>query len=970
MKKNRFFIIALLFVSFNTNAQQQIVVGKNYTNPNQVSLVAERGTSTTLKFDLNELNFIEIETDYGKTVKLFSENATVMLEAGSPEMFYLYTGIIIPDVGSAELSITHNEYTDIENVDIIPSKGNLSRSIDPDTVPYVKGEVYEQNAFFPGTLATLTETFIMRDVRGITIFAYPVQYNPVTKVLRIYSEITVTVNYTDQPGENEFTTQKRHQSLDPVFNQMYNNLFINYNSLTRAFPTIEEGELLIICHSTFLDDMQPYVDWKRTIGRKTTLVSTTTTGATNIAIKNYINTYYNSPDHNLAYVLLVGDNAQIPHNGTSSVPSDISYGKISGGQYLDVLIGRMSAENEAHVQTQVQRSIEYERDMKTSDTWLSTGVGLAYNEGSGGGHDGGEADYTHINNIRTRLMAYGYNPVYQEYYGNCPGVTNTSVSQISSRFNAGAGVANYCNHGQKIGWCFSNTCALSYSTTQVNLLQNAGKLPYIFSVACQNGNFISGAECFAEAWLRATQNNQPTGAIATFMATIDLSWIPPMTAQDEFADLCLGISHTAGGFNYGQSAYYFRTIAGAMLNASQRMYQRHTNQGLSDYNSWCVFGDPTLQFRTKTPQEMTVSHSHIISAGATSLTVNCNADDALAALTYIENNEVKILGTALVQSGAAQITFPAVDAGLTLKLTVTGFNRVTYTDAITVTGSSPQFCEKPINVSVEVDRCTAFISWNKPENIDGVLIKYILYLNGDVYEFDYFTTEAIITLIPIHMYSSIPCSIQLRAVYEHCESDLTDEINFVLCLPQLCEPPQNPAAVLEENCCYAMITWDKPENIDGILLGYNVFRNGEQLNKEPIIEQKYRDTIPIALKYIITYQISTVYEHCNSDPTDEIELNVPWSVGNYQDFSFNIYPNPTMGVLNLIQERISNYKIGHELHSGTNIEIYDVYGIKQKAESRNGEKEIVVNISELSAGIYFVKISTESGIVTKKVIKY
>jgi hypothetical protein len=46
-----------------------------------------------------------------------------------------------------------------------------------------------------------------------------------------------------------------------------------------------------------------------------------------------------------------------------------------------------------------------------------------------------------------------------------------------------------------------------------------------------------------------------------------------------------------------------------------------------------------------------------------------------------------------------------------------------------------------------------------------------------------------------------------------------------------------------------------------------------------------------------------------------------------------------------------------------------VYGRKQKAESRKGEKENVVDISELSAGIYFVKISTEQGIITKKIIK-
>jgi hypothetical protein len=291
--------------------------------------------------------------------------------------------------------------------------------------------------------------------------------------------------------------------------------------------------------------------------------------------------------------------------------------------------------------------------------------------------------------------------------------------------------------------------------------------------------------------------------------------------------------------------------------------------------------------------------------------------------------------------------------------------------------SIPVLCEKPTNVSVEVDGCSALITWEEPENIDGVLLYYKLYFNGyaggGVYEYP---QTVIITATPNFGYSGIPCTVQLSAVYEHCpESDLTDEINFVLCDPQLCEPPQNLAAVLEDNCCFAMITWDKPENIDGILLGYNVIRDGEQLNNEPVVGQEYRDTVPIALRYIITYQISAVYEHCNSNPTDGIELDVPWSVGNYQDASINIFPNPTSGEL---------YVASDELHV-TNIEIFDIYGRKQisdirlsdypaseiekseiqKSENRKSE----INITHLPAGVYFIKIYTKSGETVKKIVK-
>jgi len=62
--------------------------------------------------------------------------------------------------------------------------------------------------------------------------------------------------------------------------------------------------------------------------------------------------------------------------------------------------------------------------------------------------------------------------------------------------------------------------------------------------------------------------------------------------------------------------------------------------------------------------------------------------------------------------------------------------------------------------------------------------------------------------------------------------------------------------------------------------------------------------------------------------------------------------------------------MNYELRDGV-IEIYDVYGRKQKAESRKQqvESEIVVNISHLSAGVYFVRLMDERGFSVQRFIK-
>ena len=703
MRKLTIFLFSVL-ITIGLFAQNQTLrTGKISTKDNETILTSQQNTLTTIRFDLAELELIEVDTGSGKAFIPTSTQAPLMLEEGSPELFYMTASFIIPDTGASELEISYGEFRDYENIEIAPSKGNIPRSIDPNTIPYKKGEVYKIDYFYPGSLATLREPFIMRDFRGQSVDVFPLQYNPITKVLRVFSEITVTVINTNEVGFREFTGHKRHKTIDPEFDAIYNNLFINHSGVIneRGYPTGEDGEILIICHGAFMTAMQPYVDWKRTIGRKTTLVNVSAVGALNSTnIWTYIKNYYDNPANNLAYVLLVGDFAEIPPRVYSSGQHDHSvvsnnyFGQLSGTSgspsiYLDVLVGRMSAQSVAHVQTQVERTIWYERDIETSDTWLSAAIGIATNEGGSGGHDGGEIDYVHMNNIRTRLLNYGYNPVYQEYGANS-GVTTTTTTAISSRFNSGVGMANYCNHGSETAWTLSSGSSyINYGVSQVNALTNTNKLSYIFSVACLNGRFNYTYDCFAEAWMRRVYNSQPAGAVATLMASVSIAWAPPMTAQDEFVNICMDLASPYPGNGVPGIK---RTFAGAALNATQKMILRHGTGAytLGDYNAWNVFGDPSLMIRTKTPLPMAVTYNPTIIEHYSQFQINCDVDGASVTISRIENSEVIISGTGIVSSNIANITLnSAVNISEVYTIAVTARDRVTHIGTITVEPAGP-----------------------------------------------------------------------------------------------------------------------------------------------------------------------------------------------------------------------------------------------------------------------------------------
>ena len=134
----------------------------------------------------------------------------------------------------------------------------------------------------------------------------------------------------------------------------------------------------------------------------------------------------------LTFVLLVGDAAQIPGKNGNQDPV---YGCLEGGDfYPEIFISRFSAENTGHVETQVERTIYYERDIVDGD-WLHMGLGVASNQGTG---DENEYDDEHMDIIRDKLFAYTYTDVDQEYDSN-----GGSVSGAMNTLNDGVSIVNY-----------------------------------------------------------------------------------------------------------------------------------------------------------------------------------------------------------------------------------------------------------------------------------------------------------------------------------------------------------------------------------------------------------------------------------------------------------------------------------------------------------------------------------------------
>ena len=622
-------------------------------DPVTVTLLEDDGNRSVIEITIGGFDAKAVDIDGEEYFLINLPREGLQKEVGLPQLPNVRRSLIIPNDREMGLTILTAEYVDLTDMPVAPSKGYLPRTVDPALVPYTFDDFYVGTDTYPSDIAEADEPHILRDYRGMVVDANVFRYDPQARTLRVYTRLVIEVAPVGPGRVNVLDQTTPLASLDPQFAGVYENHFLNFAKDSRYAPLEEDGSLLIITYEAFAGPMMPLVEWKNQKGLKTRLVTLSETGSTYNQIFNYIQNEYQTTD--LAYVLLVGDSQHVPKYGSDSDPA---YSLLAGSDsYPEIFVGRFSAESPEHVMTQVARTIAYEKDTPagSGSDWLQSGTGIASAEGPGGHF--GEYDAVHEDLIRADLLAYGYDHVDQIYD---PSATST---QVANAVNAGRGIMNYTGHGSQTAWSTTG-----FNNTRVNALTNDGQLPLIISVACNNGTFTE-ATCFGEAWLRATNGSNPTGAIATYMSYISQSWAPPMYAQDEVVDLLVADEK--------------RTVGGLLFNGSCKMIDATGSSGAHEFRNWMIFGDPSVSMRTKTAQELVVNHTPMVVIGMDEYQVEVPGVEG--ALCALYGNGV-LYGAALTdEAGFAVITMANPPAErMDITLTVTAFNAVTSVETLPV----------------------------------------------------------------------------------------------------------------------------------------------------------------------------------------------------------------------------------------------------------------------------------------------
>ena len=610
-------------------------------------------------------------------------------QVGAPQLPVMRQIVEIPLCESVNVEVLSSSSSNLSaqglsmHYPLIPLQPARRKSDTSRIVLHQDVALYAQNQMYSNEMVSVRILGVARDRNLAMVEFSPLSYNPVTGEMQLVTDVQLVLKCKNVDLAATRKMKALHHSGMFSATGVLNEL-----PLSKDVRTAAPVRYLIVSHSSFRGQLDEFVAWKRQLGYLTDIVYTDdpAVGTTSNAIANYIKSQYtNATAENPAptYVLLVGDNQQIPAfaGRASQVDDDhvtdlYFYTWTPNDNIPDCYYGRFSAQNIAQLTPQIEKTLLYEQYNFTDPSYLSKGVLIA---GKDGGYTGDNAyryaDPTMDYVAKTYVNAEnGFSTVY--YYKNNTGfapagVTVTGSSQnastasnLRSLYNEGIGWVNYSAHGYDNEWSTPN-----FTTNHVASMTNNGR-PMIMIGNCCLSNKFNVSECLGESLLRKGNN---AGAVAYIGGTNSTYW-----NYDFYWSVGLrsNISNTMnasydaarlGAYDrmfhtHGESFDKWYNTMGSMIMAGNLAVETSGSYAYSKYY-WEIYelmGDPSLKPWLGIPEQMNLQVPEYVSYSDVEMTVTAVPYAYVALLS----EEKELVATAFADaSGMATLSWDELPMG-------------------------------------------------------------------------------------------------------------------------------------------------------------------------------------------------------------------------------------------------------------------------------------------------------------------
>lgn len=674
-----FFLLVILLLPLSA---RDIIISEGGSTTLQVSV----NTYEQLRFStsLEKISAYKINTDAGMFVELVVPGYSNTYVPGSPKLPVSRKLIEFPVGASAEVNILSFRVEEFDLADLgfefqlMPAQPPAPKDGSYVAFEY-DAEAYARNAFTANELVSVEVLGTMRGIRIARVDISPIQYNPVSGKLRVYSEIEAEVLFN---GADVLATLAEKQKNDaPYFRSVGANL-INYKSETSAnrdTVTKYPVKYVIVSDPMFETQLQPFIQWKTKKGF--TVIEAYTddpaVGNTTNSIKTYLQGLYDagtSSDPAPSFVLFVGDVGQIPAwSGNSGWHvTDLLYVEFTGDYFPEIYFGRWSATNIAELQPQIDKTLQYEQYTMPDPSYLDEVVLVAGMDATfGNDWANGQINYGTENyfNIAHGLTAHTY------LYPN----SGSHSADIIQNVSDGVSFGNYTAHCSANGWADP-----SFVISDIAGLQNQDKYCVLIGNCCSSSEFNN--YCFAEAILRAENK----GAVGYIGGTNSTYWDP-----DYYFGVGVGTisedppSYEETGLgNYDRSFHdhgepwedWYTTTYQIIFAGNLAVTQGSPGSAEYYWEIYCVMGDPSLECYFGVPDPPNVTYDPLMPLGTTAFTVNTDP------YAYVGISKDGVLhGSALADAnGIAVVTLDPIQTPGTADVVVTKQNTQPYIGTVVV----------------------------------------------------------------------------------------------------------------------------------------------------------------------------------------------------------------------------------------------------------------------------------------------
>lgn len=293
------------------------------TTPNDYNVTVTRTDPLGVDFSLSIEDFSsEVIEAEGKTYdRLMLKNCGYTANYGKAELPAVSFYVAVPQDAEVMLSYETSDYVLLQDYNIYPSQPPKPETDGFTDPPFTKNEsFYATNEYYPSSVVEVRPIMVMRGCRIAMVSVFPFTYNPVTKNIRAYNDISISVDFID--GTEEFIPE-RLRSI--YFQPLFDAFLVNSNSVERASMHNPQGsrgtlteddraDLLIVVYDDLYDEILPLAEWRHLTGIETKVVNWSDIGTTAEDLRNYMSNAYDNWELPPSFLLIVGDADHVPVN--------------------------------------------------------------------------------------------------------------------------------------------------------------------------------------------------------------------------------------------------------------------------------------------------------------------------------------------------------------------------------------------------------------------------------------------------------------------------------------------------------------------------------------------------------------------------------------------------------------------------------------------------------------------------------